>query len=71
MKIFKTTLELWNPESQKVWNLESIGLESGIQTSKSVIHGVESGIHGFLGFPYMRRNGEVLIILVPRYMYHH
>ena len=48
-------LKFWNPEYQTVWNPESIGMESGIQSLESGIHGVESGIQDSLGFLYMGR----------------
>ena len=38
-----------------VWNTESIGMESGIQSLESGIHGAESGIQDPLGFLYMGR----------------
>jgi len=43
---------------KKVWNPESIGMESGIQPRESGIHGVESGIHDSLAFLYMGRKEE-------------
>ena len=46
--------------SQIAWNPESIGMESGIQPSKSGIHCVESGIRDSLGFLYMGRFFAIL-----------
>ena len=48
-------------ESTSFWNPESTVLESGIQYPGSGIHSMESRIQDCPGFPYMGRQGELML----------